>query len=1490
MQKPIICAPAIGLFLLIASAFNGRAQIGTALSFDGTNDFVLPSANPFANVTNTFTIEAWVKPAAARAVTTETNTGISGTTSQRYAVFPDQGDAAYGAGHAGAGVSVGTNGISVFEHAANYLPSPLVYANSSTGWMHVAVVYSNRQPQLYLNGVLARTGLASTKIVHPSANLGEMGSVGSGYGYFSGQLDEFRVWNVARGAGEIRSNMFTVLSGAEPGLVVNYHFNEGTGGSTADSAALNGNTTGNLSNGVAWVTSSAPAAGLAVTMADSLLIDTNGNGKASAGDTIRYTITIQNSGTNTLTNVVLNVPATANNTLVPGSVKVPPKGVDDGPASNSVPGNAFHVALNTTFNLSAPGLLSNDSGSPVAVASFGGGSFPGASTTTAAGSSATNANVGTLTVNANGSVVFTPTATFNGFATFQYRLTNSLGSGLANVTIAVGTRPQASNDVYLVTGNTMIDTTLGGFSLSGALANDSGSGIRISANTTPASGTLALIPENGHFTYVPAPGFVGTTTFNYTITNGFGPASGTVTLNVSNLLWYVDNSVTVNGDGRSSSPFRQTSDFTAVNDGGAGHPANNDLIFLRRGGGNYTSTVNLRAGQRLIGDGATGTFASVFGFGLAPGSAWGPGALVPPLAGLRPVIVTTSGAGVNLGNGNLVRDLNLHAANGRGITGTNVGALTISNVVARAAGGAVLDLSSGAANIILDSASSTNSTAQGINLSNITGTVTLNAGTILNAGGAAFNVVGGTVTVTYNGAISQSSNAPIVAVTNHATGTLTFQTGALNASNGTGLQFDNADGTYNFLGTVTLNGGDAGIDIVNGSGGNFTFNNAPISGPTGIAFRVNGGGGSISHRGAIAKNNAGVAVDIQGRTGGSVTLHSNITASAGAGGIQVQNCTGGTITFAGPTKSLSTGVNPGVNLVNNTGTTINFTGGGLGITTSSGTGFNATGGGTVSVTTGANNNTVTTTTGVGVNIVNTTIGSAGATFRSISATNGMNGIALTSTGNGFFTVTGDGSLTRNGSGGTIQGTLDDGVALTSANNVTLQSMNFVNCGNTIPTSAAEISSTTGDQTIQISGGANIVLSAVLIQNPTGSGMVVLNLGGTNRITNSLFTAFADGIRHGIYVNNVNVDMGLFEFRNSTINNLLNDAATFFFANGGNSNMRLDVKGSTFENLDNQALTVAAGGTITASGTMTSTIGGPNPADRNFFRNARHFSVGGVNVSAENNLGILVNNGATHNSTVENNLFDNIAEDGTIANTSVLRTQNSGGRLNVIVRSNVIQNINFQTGAGGRHIIGHVFEPVVFSASDFSNLTFDGNTASNVTYTLTSREFIFVDYRPTASGGSVRAINNNFNMPTAGSQQAIELRFRQTNPSTVNVLVGTNGMGPLGAVINTALSFLDIDAEAAATVNASVFNNRFTNSNPTPGAGISVASETVGTSTMCANISGNNLSAAGNVIDINQTGTLRITQASAAAIQTANGGAIVSVTGSPLFGQLACTVP
>ena len=445
-------------------------------------------------------------------------------------------------------------------------------------------------------------------------------------------------------------------------------------------------------------------------------------------------------------------------------------------------------------------------------------------------------------------------------------------------------------------------------------------------------------------------------------------------------------------------------------------------------------------------------------------------------------------------------------------------------------------------------------------------------------------------------------------------------------------------------------------------------------------------------------------------------------------------------------------------------------------------------------------------------------------------------------------------------------------------------MDFLGCGDTVATLAADAAGSGGEHAVEASGGSSVVLSAITINNPASTGILILNVGGTNRVNNNSLITHIDGrntggLGHGLYVFNNNVNMTLFDFRNSRITNNVAPNATFFVANGGTANMQADVRDSVFDDLSNQALTMAAGGVVTTTGTLTSNI------INNDFINAK-----GVN---ENNLGVLVNNGATHVSLVQDNLFDNIAKDGTIANTSILRTQNSGGVMNATVTQNTIQNIAYATGAGGRHAIGHVFEPVSFNAADSSTLVFSNNTISNITYTATNREAIFVDYRPTGSGGEVTIQGNNINMPTAGTQQAIELRFRQTAASTVNVLVRGNTVAH-----NTAVNFLDVDAEDGASLQLTIDgSNNFTNSNAIPGATIAVASEDPvaagGPPSMCVNVTGNTLQSGSGTVEVNETaGTLTVAQASAAALATANGipGGNVTVLGAVAFGGPTCTLP
>ena len=173
--------------------------MGLAFTFNGTNQYVSNASPRLSNIIDSYTVEFWARPDAARADTPEESDGITGITSQRYAVCPSLD---VQSAMAGSGVSVGTNGISVFEHAGGYLPSLLVYDAPITGWTHIAVVYTSRQPSLYVNGILVRTGVTSARSSCPSTSLGENDY---NYGYYSGLLDEVSIYNRSLSAAEVQA-------------------------------------------------------------------------------------------------------------------------------------------------------------------------------------------------------------------------------------------------------------------------------------------------------------------------------------------------------------------------------------------------------------------------------------------------------------------------------------------------------------------------------------------------------------------------------------------------------------------------------------------------------------------------------------------------------------------------------------------------------------------------------------------------------------------------------------------------------------------------------------------------------------------------------------------------------------------------------------------------------------------------------------------------------------------------------------------------------------------------------------------------------------------------------------------------------------------------------------------------------------------------------------------------------------------------------------
>ena len=216
------------VFTLLSSSLFSQNNFGSSLTFDGTNDFVDPNVL-YNNLTNDFTIEGWVYPTNTHQIDSESASGNTGTSGQRYMLWPT-----WYSVDGGIGISVGINGVSVYEHGGTFFNPLLVWSGSMVGWNHLSIVFQNKQPKLYVNGILVRTGLTSTKPnIHPSLGgcgqyPGETGGIGGGtFGYFQGSIDEFRIWNVARTTNEINETMNMSFTCPPSNLIAYYKFDEG---------------------------------------------------------------------------------------------------------------------------------------------------------------------------------------------------------------------------------------------------------------------------------------------------------------------------------------------------------------------------------------------------------------------------------------------------------------------------------------------------------------------------------------------------------------------------------------------------------------------------------------------------------------------------------------------------------------------------------------------------------------------------------------------------------------------------------------------------------------------------------------------------------------------------------------------------------------------------------------------------------------------------------------------------------------------------------------------------------------------------------------------------------------------------------------------------------------------------------------------------------------------------------------------------------------
>jgi len=212
--------------------------------------------------------------------------------------------------------------------------------------------------------------------------------------------------------------------------------------------------------------------------------------------------------------------------------------VNDPPAAVNDNGNL--VEDNTLTVSAAAGLLSNDSdvdvGTTLNITDF---TYPGISGVPVIGTPYSIPNVGSITINANGSYSFTPLANYSGnVPVITYTVSDGNG-GTATATLtltitAVNDAPVASNDTATATEDSQLNVP----AATGLLANDSdpdGDPVTVSNYTiagiagVQAIGTPVLIPDvgtitisaDGSYIFIPVLNYNGAVpSITYTITDG----------------------------------------------------------------------------------------------------------------------------------------------------------------------------------------------------------------------------------------------------------------------------------------------------------------------------------------------------------------------------------------------------------------------------------------------------------------------------------------------------------------------------------------------------------------------------------------------------------------------------------------------------------------------------------------------------------------------------------------------------------------------------------------------------------------------------------------------------------------------------------------------------------------------------------------------------------------------------------------------------------
>ncbi|UUO02919.1 cadherin-like domain-containing protein [Mycolicibacterium novocastrense] len=167
----------------------------------------------------------------------------------------------------------------------------------------------------------------------------------------------------------------------------------------------------------------------------------------------------------------------------------------------------YMTAEDSVLNVGPKGLLAND-------VDFNGDAL--------SATLLTSPKNGTVTLNADGSFSYTPTANYSGVDTFTYHVSDGVAGGTGTVSVfvsPVNDAPVSAADTYATAQGTRLQVT----GAAGVLKNDPDPDgpIRMAQLVSGPSNGMLTLNLDGAFTYTPRAGYQGTDTFTYRFADGY---------------------------------------------------------------------------------------------------------------------------------------------------------------------------------------------------------------------------------------------------------------------------------------------------------------------------------------------------------------------------------------------------------------------------------------------------------------------------------------------------------------------------------------------------------------------------------------------------------------------------------------------------------------------------------------------------------------------------------------------------------------------------------------------------------------------------------------------------------------------------------------------------------------------------------------------------------------------------------------------------------